>query len=144
MTSKPLEETFSFLLAEICKAHRNFANEVLNEIGLHTGQEMILNVLWREEGLPQSQVADATSCAPPTTTKMLQRMESAGLIQRRSDAEDSRVSRVYLTERGRGMKQTVEDKWRELEDRTVANLSTEERILLRRLLLQVQDNLRQP
>lgn len=136
-----VEQTVSYLIAQICKVHRNQAEALLSEIGLHAGQEMFLIRLWEEEGLSQSQLADSMCVQPATMTKMLQRMESVGLIQRRPDQDDSRVSRVYLTEQSRAMKGQVDQVWEELEARTTANFSAEERILLRRLLLQVQDNL---
>jgi len=46
MSTKPIEETISYLLAQVCKAHRAAANEVLSETGLHVGQEMMLYSLW--------------------------------------------------------------------------------------------------
>jgi len=78
---------------------------------------------------------------PPTLSKMLDRMEKAGLVMRTPDAEDSRISRVYLTEQGRQIEHTVRDVWHDLEQRIVESLGVEERVLLRRLLLQVHENL---
>ena len=72
---------------------------------------------------------------------MLQRMERAGLIERRPDPEDARVSLVYLTERGRALEQPVLEVWKQLEAQTVAGLSATEQALLRRLLMQVSANL---
>jgi len=72
---------------------------------------------------------------------MLQRMEHAGLIERRADPEDARVSLVYLTERGRSLEQPVLNVWKELEAQTVAGLSATEQALLFRLLQQVSANL---
>jgi len=123
------------------KAHRARAEAALNRLGLHTGQEMLLLRLWIEEGIPQSQLAVSMGVEPPTATKMLQRMEHAGLIERRPDPEDARVSRVYLTERGRALEQPVLEVWKQLEAQTVAGLSPTELALLRRLLMQVAANL---
>jgi DNA-binding MarR family transcriptional regulator len=78
---------------------------------------------------------------PPTVTKMLQRMEGAGLIERRPDPDDARVSRVYLAERGRALEQSVLDVWKQLEARSVSGLSLTEQTLLHRLLMQVLTNL---
>jgi MarR family transcriptional regulator, organic hydroperoxide resistance regulator len=136
-----MEQTISYLIAQICKVHRNQAEALLSDIGLHTGQELFLMRLWEEEGLSQSQLADSMCVQPATMTKMLQRMETVGLIERRPDQEDSRVSRVYLTDQSRQLRQQVEQVWSELEERTTANFSVEERVLLRRLLLQIQQNL---
>jgi MarR family transcriptional regulator, organic hydroperoxide resistance regulator len=72
---------------------------------------------------------------------MLQRMEQAGFIERRADPEDARVTRVYLTERGRSLEQPVLDVWKKLEAQTVAGLSATEQALLSRLLQQVSANL---
>ncbi len=80
---------------------------------------------------------------PPTVNKMLARLEAAGLVERRLDPEDNRFSGVYLTEKSRHLKQEVEQAFSNLEERVVANLSVEERILLKRLLMQVYQNLKE-
>ena len=102
---------------------------------------MLLLRLWSEEGIPQSQLAAAMGVEPPTATKMLQRMERAGLIERRPDPDDARISRVYLTQRGRALEQPVLEVWKQLEAQTVAGLSPTEQALLCRLLMQVAANL---
>jgi DNA-binding MarR family transcriptional regulator len=78
---------------------------------------------------------------PPTVSKMLDRMESTGLVRRTADTEDSRVSRVYLTEQGRDNLQGLREVWICLEQRMTKNLTTEEQLLLRRLLLHMYQNL---
>ena len=48
---------------------------------------------------------------------------------------------MYTTEKGRGLEDSVNEKWCQLELEAFAGLSVEERVLLRRLLLQVYRNL---
>ena len=141
MEPRPIPETLGFLIAQVCKAHRYRASVVLGEVGLHVGQEMILLHLWENEGLTQSELADRLAVEPPTVTKMLRRMEGCDLVERRADAEDARVSRVYLTARGRALEAPVLAAWDQLEHCTRTSLTLEEQILLRRLLLQVRQNL---
>lgn len=136
-----INQTISYLLAQICKAHRSAASDILAEVGLHAGQEIFLLQLWQQDGLTQTQLADSMCVQPPTVNKMLNRMESAGLVTRRQDAEDSRVSRVYLTDKSRDLQDAVKEIWTRLESRTLANFTLEERVLLRRLLLQMHANL---
>jgi DNA-binding MarR family transcriptional regulator len=135
------EETISFLLNTICRAQRSHVSDALAQLGLYAGQENFLWQLWREDGLTQSQMVERMCVQPPTVSKMLDRMEKAGLVTRRPDPDDSRVTRVYLTGQGRAIEHGVCDTWCGMEDRLTANLSTEERVLLRRLLLQVRENL---
>ena len=73
---------------------------------------------------------------------MLDRMEAAGLVERRQDIEDGRVSRIFLTHKGRNLNEPVREVWAELENISMANMTADERILLRRLLLQVYQNLK--
>lgn len=138
---RQIQDYLGFHLLQAHRAHRARAEAALNKVGLHTGQEMLLLRLWTEEGIPQSQLAASMGVEPPTVTKMLQRMEHAGLIERRADPEDARISRVFLTEYGRALEQPVLEVWQQLEEQTVVGLSAAEQALLRRLLLQVTANL---
>ena len=138
---RQIQDYIGFQVLQVHKAHRQLAEAALNKLGVHTGQEMILLQLWIEEGIPQSQLAASMEVEPPTATKMLQRMERAGLIERRPDPTDARISRVYLSERGRALEQPVLDVWKQLETQTVAGLSLTEQALLHRLLMQVLTNL---
>jgi len=144
MAQKPIPETIGFLLAQTCKAHRSMADRLLGEVGLHAGQEMILLRLWREDGLMQSDLADRLCVQAATVTKMIHRLAEAGLVERRGDSEDQRISHVYLTEKGRALQPPVEEIWGCFEQTSFASLTLEEKILLRRLLMQVLDNLNKP
>jgi DNA-binding MarR family transcriptional regulator len=143
MIAKPIPETISYLIVQLCKAHRGLAEDLLSGLHLHAGQEIFLLHLWEQDGQTQSQLAENMCVQPPTVNKMLSRLEAAGLVERRPDPEDNRVSRVYLTAQSRALEQEVEAMWNKLEERTLANLSLEERLLLRRLLMQVHQNLAQ-
>jgi DNA-binding MarR family transcriptional regulator len=141
MTEKLTSDSISYLLVQTCKAHRAVAEKLWSEIGLYVGQDMILRQLWDTEDVTQSELAERLCIQPATVTKMLQRMERSGLIQRRNDPEDQRVSRVGLTEQGRTLCQPYHELWDRLEQYSIQGLSLEERVLLRRLLMQVRDNL---
>jgi MarR family transcriptional regulator, organic hydroperoxide resistance regulator len=141
MNDKPEYESINFLLGMVCRVQRSAMSDALAEIGLYAGQEMFLWHLWRQDGLTQSQMVERMCVQPPTVSKMLDRLEKVGLVERRPDAEDSRTTRVYLTERGQQSQRAVREIWVNLEQRLTEGLSVEERIVLRRLLLQVHENL---
>lgn len=140
MTANP-DAALSYLLVQVCKAHRARVQARLSEVGLYAGQEMILLRLCEGQGVTQSQLVEDLCVEPPTVTKMLQRMASAGWIERRQDAEDARVSRVYLTPQGEALEDSLRAIWSELEDELTTGLSDMEQALLRRLLRQLHDNL---
>jgi MarR family transcriptional regulator, organic hydroperoxide resistance regulator len=140
---KPVEElnTLDFLLAEVCHQHHFRANTLLEAIGLYRGQPPVLFALWDQEGLMHTELAERLQNTPATITKMIQRMEKAGFVQRRPDANDQRVSRVYLTETGRAIQSQVQEIWDTIETETFAGFTGEESLLLRSFLQRIRQNL---
>lgn len=136
-----IEPEIGPLLVRICRAQRNLAAAALGAIHMHVGQENLVYRLAAEEGVSQTQLAGALCLDASTVTKMLLRLERDGVVQRRSDAEDARILRVYLTPRGRALVQPVLDVWSQMEARLVQGLSEAEMLLLRRLLRQILTNL---
>jgi len=134
-------ETIDFLLANVCHLHRIRIQQLFETLGLHQGQPPLLRQLWQQEGLTQTDLAARLKITPVTVTKMLKRMEKTGFVRRESDPDDQRVSRVYLTEAGRAVQNRAEEVFRAIEAETFANLTVEECIILRRLLLQLRANL---
>jgi DNA-binding MarR family transcriptional regulator len=135
------EEDLNYQLIQLMKEHRQRAEEALSQLGLHVSQELFLFVLWREEGLSQSELAARLRVELPTVTKAVQRMEHAGLLIRQADEQDSRVSRVYLTEKGRTLYAPALNIWQDVEARMLHGMTEIEQALLRRLLQQMVSNL---
>jgi MarR family transcriptional regulator, organic hydroperoxide resistance regulator len=135
------EDTVSWQLVKLAKAHRALVSEALAEIGLHLGQDLLLGELWEQDGLPQSELIARLHVEPPTMTKMLQRMERAGLLRRERAPAGGRVWRVYLTEHGRALEHPVRAIRAEVEQRLLRGLSQQERASLRPLLARMTRNL---
>jgi MarR family transcriptional regulator, organic hydroperoxide resistance regulator len=134
-------EPLNFLLAQVCHLHHARAHTLLETIGLYRGQPHVLRALWEQEGLTHTELAERLHITPATITKMLQRMEKTGFVVRKPDIEDQRISRVYLTEAGRAIRSEVQAVWQTMEQETFDGFTLEERVLLRRFLLQFRDNL---
>lgn len=128
-------------LIQVMRPHRHRIDAALNEVGLHAGQEMVLFMLWEQDGVTQTEIAQRLDVSAPTITKMLRGMAMAGMLRRETDDEDARVSRVYLTEQGRAVRAHVERIWQEVEAEMMQGISEAEQLLLRRLLAQMRDNL---
>jgi DNA-binding MarR family transcriptional regulator len=141
MVPQPFEDRIGHLLARMCKRLRVRAHASMEKIGLYRGQHFALRALWQQEGITHSELAEWLNVRPATVTNMVKRMEKAGLVERRRDAEDERVSRVYLTEAGRDVQDAVEGVWRKLEEQTFAGFSPEELDQFNQFLLRIQDNL---
>ena len=138
---KPTYETTGYMLTQTCRLLRTQAHALLGEIGLCGGQQFVLHALWAEEGITHSELAERLKVRPATVTNMLKRMEKAGLVERRQDTKDQRVSRAYLTDAGLDIRDAVEETWRELERQAFSGFSSEERDSLDQLLIRTRENL---
>ena len=141
MFSSSGNETLDHLLAQVSRLHFLRARTLFETVGLYRGQPPVLGVLAEGEGVSHSELAARLDVRPATISKMLDRMERAGFLTRRPDAEDQRVSRVYLTERGRAVQCEVRRLIRTMAQETFAGFSLEEQALLSRFLLQIRENL---
>jgi DNA-binding MarR family transcriptional regulator len=136
-----IEPQIGPLLVQVCRAQRNLAAAALDALNIHVGQENLVYRLAAEEGVSQTQLAGSLCLDASTVTKMLARLERDGVIERRSDTDDARILRVYLTSQGKALVQPVLDVWRQMEERITRGMSEAEILLLRRLLLHIQSNL---
>ncbi|MBP1996323.1 MarR family winged helix-turn-helix transcriptional regulator [Paenibacillus eucommiae] len=136
-----IDEEIRLSLSKIWAKMRKDYSDALRAHQIHVGQDHALCQLWMEDGVTQSQLCERMGCEPPTLTNMLKKLEEYGLVNRKQDASDARISRVFLTEQGRALEQPVLEIWRSHQDKLLNGINTEERLLLRRLLQQMDRNL---
>lgn len=108
---------------------------VLKHYGLSPATHDILTVL-RDAGgtLASRRVAEAISTAAPDLTRLVQRLEKAGLVTRGRDAGDKRVVVVTLTDAGRGKLDAVAGPISSLHKQVMGRLKKGERKDLVRIL----------
>ena len=109
--------------------------------GLRAGQQFILRCLWEEDGLTPGEIARRLDLAVPTVTKATARMEAAGLLVRRPDADDRRLVRLHLTQRGAALRNKIDRASQRLSERALASLSASECDQLVRMLEEIRHNL---
>ncbi|MEW5826722.1 MAG: MarR family transcriptional regulator [Candidatus Bipolaricaulota bacterium] len=83
--------------------------------GLHWGLKRILQKLWIADGLSQAELAKAVRSSEASASNMLKHLVSGGWVERRRDPFDYRISRVFLTEQGKAMRDAVEEECSRIE-----------------------------
>ena len=83
--------------------HRRLLQSTFSDERIHPAQAGCLQALAHRDGMSQSDLAEMLHVSRPSVTTMLQRMEGAGLIVRRADEADLRITRVYLTDGGHAL-----------------------------------------
>jgi MarR family transcriptional regulator for hemolysin len=88
---------FAFILNDVARLLRTYADYRAAQFGMTRAQWAVLVRLDRSEGLNQSELADTLDLQPITLTRLLDKLCDSGLIERRPDPEDRRAKRLFLT-----------------------------------------------
>lgn len=134
-------DSLYMMFCHVVRFHHIRMQKMLDKVGLYPGQPPMLFVLYHKDGQNQKELAKKLHIKPATATVMLGRMEKSGLIERKQDPEDQRVSRVYITDKGIEICKKSEEIMMQLDTEMFSNFSEEEKIILRRLFIQMKENL---
>ena len=135
------ENTITYLLTPISNAYWANLEKAMNEINLHSGQVFVLVALWQQDGQSQVELSKHLNLAPPTVNKMVKSLVESGFIRCQRDTKDTRIVRIFLTEKGNDCKNLIEEQWLKLEVQTLLNLTETEKLILFDLFGKLKNNL---
>ena len=99
-----------------------------------------MNHLWQKDGLQQTELAICTNRNRANVTRIIDILEREGIVERRDDNADRRVFRIYLTDKGKSIKEeTGRCALQSIED-SLKGLSKEEIEICTKVLLKIQAN----
>ena len=99
------------------------AGQLLRELGLRPGQELLLMHLWEVGPSRQSVLADVFDTDSASMTRTVQRLEQSGYVKRVPDPADGRASLVEVTPAGVAVRTRVEEVWHQLERLTLGSMA---------------------
>ncbi len=132
------DECTIFLLAKAYQRGHAALKKRLEPYGLTPLQQLIMAALALEDGLSAGEVGKRLTLDSATLSGTLDRMVEKGLIEKRSDPADKRVSRIHLTPKAREMRGGLTQARQEANQELLAGLSLEEKVLLKRMLRDLQ------
>jgi len=91
------ERTLGFLINDLARLLRRNFDRRLPSLGLTQAQWRAIAHLSRNEGMTQVALAEILEVQAITLTRLIDRMESAGWVERRSHPTDRRAVQLYLT-----------------------------------------------
>lgn len=86
-------------------------------------------------------LANALSVQPPTITKMVARLGTQGMVDRRPSQSDGRSSSVFLTDKGRSLIADLDKRLKRMERDALKGFDDKDRKKLRKALIQLEENL---
>lgn len=138
-----MREQLIVSLISASSAHQKSCWGGFRELDLSPGQPKVLSRLRYQEGYLQKDLAALCHVEPATMVVLLSNMEKRGMIRKEVDhvSGGKRAYRIYLTEEGRRLADQVDRVVEEIEQKSFAGFTEEEKDQLITLLGRMTENL---
>ncbi len=117
------------------------SHSLLENTGMYPGQPPFILALDRKNGQSQKELGETLGVKASTITVMTQRLEKNGIVERKQDKKDQRKSRIFLTDKGKEVCKELKTIHDQITDECFKGLTVDEKVIFRRLLMQIRDNL---
>ena len=134
-------ENIGSMLADTSRLLRRSFDVRARDIGVTRAQWQVLTTLLRHEGVNQGGLAELLDVEPITVCRMVDRLQEAGLVERRTDPADRRSWRLFLTPRAHDLLDELRPLADALIEDALTGIDQDERKQLRDLLDRIRDNL---
>src|SRR5512135_2615528 len=135
------EDRLSHVVREANRALARALQSRLGEHGVSPGHWQFLRILWEHDGLTQRELSEQAGVMEPTTVSALKGMEQAGYVERRQMPENRKNVYVFLTARGRALRDKLVPLAEDVNRVAVAGITPADIALVRRVLLELIENL---
>lgn len=139
-----MSDSIGFLVSDVARLMRRRFDERARTIGVTRPQWRALTALHREEGLTQGALADRLEVEPITLCRMIDRLEEAGLVERRRAPADRRAWHIYLTTKSRALIAQLRVLADDLSDRALEGIPVERQDMFIEVLDRIRGNLQSP
>jgi MarR family transcriptional regulator, transcriptional regulator for hemolysin len=98
---KPLSpgREFAFAVNDVARLMRTLADQSARVLNMTRAQWAVLKRLEMSEGAKQAELAELLDLQPITLARLVDKLSSLGLVERRDDPNDRRANRLYLTDK---------------------------------------------
>lgn len=136
-----LEDSLGFIVQRTALKMKYELNRVFKPHGITPEQWGLLNYLWQKDGIAQKELSDKSYKDQPSVTRILDKLESKGLIVRRLNPRDKRELLVFLSDRGRELKDELFPLAAGYLQKAQRGISEKDLNLFKMLLTKVYNNL---
>jgi len=131
----------AFLIKDVSRLFRRRFDERTRSFGITGPQVRALASIMRFPGINQGALADQLDVEPITTCRMVDRLEQAGLVERRRDPNDRRAWQLYVTDTAEPVARQLQKIGQSLLNESLDNVDGEAREAAMAALRRIRDNL---
>lgn len=130
-----------YLIGDVSRMIRTVYDRRVEPLGLTRAQWRVMTRLNRLESCTQTELATELEIEKPTLGKLIERLEAKGWVERRTDENDARSKRLFLTDAAHPLLADMADRADEVIEGVFAGIDAQESAQLRETLSRIKDNL---
>ncbi|MBC7509583.1 MAG: MarR family transcriptional regulator [Ferruginibacter sp.] len=136
-------ELYSFITgkASTAIARRLQKNFKESNVEITIEQWSVLYHLWKQDGLSQQQLCDATFRDKPSITRLVDNLEKLALVKRVASKDDRRMNMIYLTNEAQVLQEQTMALANQTLNEALGGVTIEEIEIAKMVLQKVYDNL---
>lgn len=134
-----LEDNIGFYVTKALQALNAQFSLRFSEYGITPSQYGVLAVLWEEDGVPQKALVERIIIDGATITGILDRLEKNGFVTRQRGEKDRRTTLIYLTEKGRKLREILTELAIEVNKTATLYFSPQELEELKKMLIKIKE-----
>jgi DNA-binding MarR family transcriptional regulator len=135
------DRSLGVLISDVARLLRRNFDRRLQSLGLTQAQWRAIVHVSRTEGMNQVALAESLEIQPITVARLIDRMESAGWIERRNDPLDRRAVQLYLTPKSQPILAEIHARAQDMMADGVAGVSAAAQKQLFETLQRIKQNL---
>lgn len=139
--SSCLHESLSRPIDSTSQTMRNFSERLLKPFGLTSEQFHLLKNVTLGHGLSQSALCELVGKNPANISRILDRLESKGLVKRCENPNDRRTSLVFQTASGHILVSEVSSMFTAISMEIEQDISPQDRAVFKYVLKRITTNL---
>jgi len=136
-----MSDNLVILVSDSARLMRRSFDERARTINITRPRWRAMAMLSRHEGINQGALAELLEVEPMTLCRMVDRMQDAGLVERRADPSDRRAWQLFLTKKATPLMDQLRVMADGLMGEATQGLTAEEQQQLSVLLTKVRTNL---
>ncbi|MFC6323785.1 MarR family winged helix-turn-helix transcriptional regulator [Companilactobacillus baiquanensis] len=140
MEDKGAQE-INYLLHSILFNEQRLFNEQSTNLDLTVQQARTLELIQKDPGMIQREIAEALSIRDASVSSMLKNLERDGYVKRRKDRRSDRNKRIFLTDKGEEIIKELGNLFEDVERQIVKPLEKDETKLLLNLLRKMDEEI---
>ncbi len=129
------------VFSDIARYRNTIFDKMMVSVGLTHAQARVLNHLFRNDGLTQTELSESMGVGTVTVSGLVDRLEARGWVRRQPDDKDRRAKRVWLTENVDEIRELMSNRFEDLNNLTLSGLTDAEVEFLIARLKRIRQNL---